>query len=225
MSRIEKGSGMEAQFDDLKSEVRRSNRGSSFGSWKIGCGVIILAGLLASIVWAVWIFAATGLLRVPLFTAWAYKTPEPIHAVQPGLSMQDYLATDPFQNGTWPIPEGVLTTSLRASLQATSGTSLDLDRAQVAVDPAVGLELFLPFKDNELESALRLQITVGVEDGQPVPTHLDAWVGNWHVPSLLTRMTVESALRQALVQWRTELGGPAIQSIEYHDGVVSITTL
>ncbi|KKW32189.1 MAG: hypothetical protein UY76_C0037G0002 [Candidatus Uhrbacteria bacterium GW2011_GWA2_52_8d] len=161
MVRVEKNAGLESRLDNVKGEVVREVRRRTRTSrpW-LTCSLLLLFVLVGVGVWVAWFVAATGLLHVPVFTSLAYEAPAPIRGVTPGVPVETVLE-ETFTStltrrlyeggGTLTnrsiqvqIQEASLTASLRSFLEEEGLEWIDSAGVQMAVEPGVGIELFVP---------------------------------------------------------------------------------
>ena len=240
MARVEKNAGMEQQLEDMKGEVvthvKRRNRPSR--PW-LTCSLVLLVMLVGVCVWGVWSVAATGLVRVPVFTAIAYEVPVPTRPVTPGVPAQTVLQeaftstlTRRLYEGGGALTnrsihveleEGSLTASLRSLLEEGNLDWMDASRAQVVVDPEVGVEVFAPIHGSELGTAVTLTLDLGARDGNLVVTPTKIQIGRARVPNFLVTIFLKPLLEAELAKLNAAMVGSAkISTIEMLPRMLSV---
>ncbi|MEK7620103.1 MAG: hypothetical protein AAB413_02610 [Patescibacteria group bacterium] len=232
MARVEKNAGIEQRLTDMKGEVvdevKRSTRRSR--PW-LTCSLILLAVLVGVLVWGLWTVAATGLVRIPVFTDLAYEIPAPTRPVTSGVPAQTVMS-EAFSStltrrlyeggGTLSnrsisvsLEESSITASLRSFLEEGDLDWIDASGAQVVVDPEVGVEIFVPLLGSELETAVTLTFDLGVQEGNLVVTPRKIQVGNAQVPDVLIAVFLKPFLEAELAKLNTAMVGYAkISTIE-----------
>lgn len=232
MTRVEKGAGIEKRLEEVKaevsSEVRRSTRRSR--PW-LTCSLIMLVVLLGICVWILWTLAATGLWKIPVFTAVAYDVPAPTRDVTPGVPAETVveetfsttLTRRLYEGGGTltnrkieiTLSEASLTASLRSFLEQSNLDWIDTTHAQLVVDPEVGVELFVPFTNSELNTASTLRFVVEASEGNLIVTPTEVRVGSAKVPGFLVATFFKPFLVSELAKLNATLVGYAtISSIE-----------
>jgi hypothetical protein len=204
----------------------------------IGLGILLL--LFAGVaLWLSWIAAATGLVQTPILTDLAYEKPEPIHAVSAGVPVETYVhsfvtkeVVERVQAGrgelldrslVLTIPDNALTASARNFAQEAGELMFDLETSQVAVDSGVGFEIYLPVKDNPLETAVVVNVWSEVDRNALSVTITDVWVGNYHMPSWVVSLVADKYLHAMLFDLNQELSRyVAISSLYFEDGSVTL---
>lgn len=131
------------------------------------------------------------------------------------------------------LTEGMLTASLRQAAAAAPKTPdapaqepeqpFDLARAQIAISEQKGVEIFLPLKDNEQHSSVRVYVRPAVVDGALTISLLDVWVGNLRVPpswvESIDRDGIQEAFRSAAPGMKEYL---QLQAVTVEDGAVKL---
>ena len=181
---------------------REKKRGCfSYVMFFLGVGVLFIG-------WFLWTVASTGLVRIPVFSRLAFREPTPTHIVEPSLVdpaswFSNVLVGEITRssklgsigrNLSITIPEGVLTTFVRASdVSSLSAKEIPLDFSRVQVATVDGtLEVFLPIKDST--TAVTVQVTPSFEEGE-LKIVVDALrVGSWGVPKFVLRGALDQAL-------------------------------
>ncbi|MBI4256482.1 hypothetical protein HY626_00305 [Candidatus Uhrbacteria bacterium] len=232
MTRVEKNAAMEQRLDDMQGEivgeVKRRTRKSR--PW-FSCTLILLIALLGVSVWALWNLAATGFWRIPLFTTLAYDPPSPTREVTPGVPAQTIVEetfsttltrrlyegggtlTDRSMEVT--LSEASLTASLRSFLEEADLEWIDVSHTQLVVDPKVGMELFVPFMDSELETAATLWFAIEVSEGHVVVTPKEVRVGSAKIPGFLIAAFLKPFLEAELAKLNgTMVGYATISTME-----------
>jgi hypothetical protein len=226
--RVEKHSVLEERLSDVKGDLVKEVRRRTHVSrpW-LTCSMVMLVLFLVAALWGAWSVAATGLVRVPVFTALAYDTPVPYREVTPGVSVETYLnevftstLTRRLYEGGGQLTnrsievrlsEASLTASVRTFLEESELSWIDASHAQVVIDPEVGAEVFVPF-DASLagqRSALRLQFELSTQDGKLMVVPTTVLVGNAHIPDFVTATFFKPLLEAELAKLNTVMVGYA----------------
>lgn len=238
---MEKQAGIEKRLDEVKadmtSEIRRRTRRSR--PW-LTCSLILLAVFVGVCVWGLWTVAATGLVRVPVFTDLAYKVPTPTRPVTPGVAVETVM-NEAFTStltrrlyeggGTLSnrsihvqLEESSITASLRSFLEEGNMDWIDASGAQVVVDPDVGVELFVPIFGSELATAATLSFDLWVQEGNLIVTPREIQVGNARVPDFLIALFLKPFLEAELTQLNAAMVGYAkISTIEILPRAISVS--
>jgi hypothetical protein len=197
---------------------------------------LFVAGLM---LWFLWIIAATGLVQLPIFSDFAYEKPEPVHVVTAGVPVETYVhsfvtkeVVERVQAGrgalsdtslVLTIPDNALTASARSFSEQTSGLMFDMQSAQVAVDPTIGFEIFLPVDDNEMETAVKVHVWSTSENGVLSVMISDVWIGSYHLPSWLVGVVADKYLQSMLLDLNQELSRyVSISSLYFEDSSVTL---
>lgn len=199
MSRIDKALSSAEELEKVKgeivSEVRRGTKPRGKGT----CALILLTLVLAGALWAAWAVASTGLVAVPVLTGLAYEKPEPSSRVEAGVPLEAFVASRlATSGGTFSIPESTLTTFVRDTLATSGQTLFDESGAQASVNGAHGIELYLPLRDNALQTAVVATVRFGAKDGALTIAVDDVSVGSWHAWSVLRDGVMVPALAAGL---------------------------
>lgn len=241
MSRIEKNAGIEQRLENMKGEVvdevkRRTRR---LHPW-LTCSLILLVILVGVSVWGLWSVAATGLVRVPVFTDLAYEIPVPTRPVTPGVPIETViseaftstLTRRLYEGGgtlsnrsiSVQLKESSITASWRSFLEEGSFDWINASGAQVVIDPDVGVEVFVPFIVNELETAATLTFDLEAQDGNLVVTPTKIQIGNARIPDFLIAVFLKPLLKTELAKLNAAMVGYAkISTIEILPRVISIS--
>lgn len=240
MARVEKSAGIEQRIADMKGEmvdeVKRHTRRSR--PW-LTCSLIILVVLVGVCVWGLWSVAATGLMRVPIFTDLAYEIPEPTRPVTPGVPVETVteevftstLTRRLYEGGgtlsnrsiSMEIEETSITASLRSFLEKNNLDWIDTAGTQVVVDPEVGVELFVPFLGSELSTAAILTFDVGTQEGNLFVTPTKFQIGSAKIPYRVVALFLKPFLEAELAKFNSVMLGYAkISTIEILARVISV---
>ncbi|MBI4592032.1 hypothetical protein HY733_01125 [Candidatus Uhrbacteria bacterium] len=228
MARVEKQSALEDRLKEVKGdvvmEVRRWTRVRR--PW-LTCSLVVLVLFLGLCVWAAWGVAATGLIRVPLFTTLAFELPQPTRPVTPGVPAQTVFQetftstlTRRLYEGSGILEdrsielllsEGSLTASLRSFLEDAGLTWIETSGAQVVVDQEVGVELFLPFSSpvSDLQTAVKATFALEAEQGNLVVTPIDITLGSQRIPDVLVATFLKPFLETELSKLNAAMVGYA----------------
>lgn len=242
MARVEKNEAVSKEVAAMKDEMVQTvkmsgNRKSKFA---LGCLIIFVLAVLAVLGLGAWTLAATGLVRVPVVSSWAYEVPAPAHAVEPGLPLDTKINDDltaeinrrliagggQIKNRTisLDLPEESFTALFKSLIEQSGVEEISSKGAQIAVLPGQGLELFLPLADNPQQSALIVWLRV-VPDAQGL---LDIKVdhiqlGAFDMPGYLYGPIIQPVIQQNMEQLNREWGRYAtFQDIEYETGNVKV---
>lgn len=241
MTRVEKNASVKEELEQMKgsvvAEVREHNRKRRP---MLTCSLVILFFVVCFFAWMAWLVAATGLIRLPLFTSLAYHTPEPIHTVEPGVPVDVFVneqltseVTKRLQAGSGviedrtislTISESSLTATLRSLMEESGLTFLDASVAQIVLSPSSGASLFVPFTNNDLHSAIALEMAVGVLDGKISLTPTLLRVGSLEVPRVFLVRLLDPLIAQEVATLNDELTGyAAVSAVEVTEGFVTLT--
>lgn len=238
MARVEKNAPIEKQIGQVKEEVVREvkHRTRRHRPW-LTCSLIILAIMMGVLVWVVWMIAATGLVRIPVFTSLAYEMPEPLREVKPGVPVEMVLEEQFTTTLTRRLYEGggmltnrtIETTITEESLTATLRTLLEesgigwIDplRSHVIIEPGQGVIIFLPLlkPNNGLQTAISAVFEISAADGviTVVPAHVV--VGSARVQDILISVFLKPLLEAELAKVNDLVVGYAsISSIGIYSG-------
>lgn len=215
-------------------EVRHSAAGKSHRLLRALFPLFVLGSIAFGIAW---LAAETGFANIPFITPFAFQTPRPVREVKPEKPVDVFvgetvvaetrrrLAVDgTLSDGriAFSIPEGSLTASLQAMVPNLPQLPFDASRSQVAVDPA-GMELFLPLKNQALNTALRVVIVPGTVDGLLTLDVKDVWIGTLKVPHALAKPLFGNMLLRALGPFIQDIGRYAkLSSVVSETGALSI---
>lgn len=225
MSRVEKQANLEQRIVEVKGEVvaevrRRTRRARPW----LTCSLVLLALIVGMFVWAAWSVAATGLIRVPVFTSLAYEVPRPERVVSPGVSAETVLQETFERTLTRRLYEGggtlenrrievqlhesSLTASLRSFAESAGSSWIETSQLQVAIDPE-GVELFVPLRDSPLATAIRAAFELRAQDGLLVVGPTDIEVGSWRVPDVVIAVVLKPLFEAELKRLNGRLFGYA----------------
>ncbi len=245
MSRIEKsgGSGSGSSGNTIAEDRHRDEVIQDIGTKtskrhpKLNCFFLLLAVLVAFVMWIAWMVAATGLFYIPVLSSVAFHKPEPIRVVSPGTSVE-VLAESTFKSVLaqrlqagrgkltdrtieLSIPESSLTASIRKSLETTTIDFIDPSGAQVAILPDQQFEIFLPLKNGAQKTAVTARINIAANKGVMTLTLKDVYVGSFHAPRLLVGSLVESYVNTQLASINQSLGSyMEVDALTYKQGSV-----
>lgn len=230
-------------MEEVKGEVVREVRRRTGKSrpW-LTCSLVVLAMLVGLFVWAAWTVAATGLVRVPVFTSLAFEEPAPLRTVVPGVGVETVLQ-EAFQTtltrrlyeggGTLvdreievELDERSLTATLRTFLEEAGMEWIDASRVQIAVEPGVGVELFVPLMDtgSGLRTTVRVLFSIEVKEEGVVIVPGDIHVGSAKIPGPLVAAFAVPLLEAELAKLNTAVVGYArIDRIETLPGALRVT--
>ncbi|MCR4314224.1 MAG: hypothetical protein NUV84_03190, partial [Candidatus Uhrbacteria bacterium] len=241
MTRMEKQAGIEKRLDEVKtemtSEIRRRTRRSH--PW-LTCSLILLAVLVGVCVWGLWITAATGLVRVPVFTYLAYEVPVPTRSVTPGVPVEavlkqaftSTLTRRLYEGGgtlsnrlmSVQLEESSLTASWRSLLEEGNLDWIDVSGSGVVVDPDVGVEVFVPILGSELKTAITFTFDLSAQEGNLVVTPTKIQVGKARIPNFLIVLFLKPLLEAELAKLNAAMiGYTKISTIEIFPRAVSIS--
>ncbi len=234
MARVEKNAGLESRLEDVKGEmvqeVRRRTRPRR--PW-LTCSLLLLVVLVGLGVWIAWMVAGTGLIHVPVFTSLAYEAPAPTRTVTPGVPVETVLSETFTSTLTRRLYEGggalantaveaslteaSVTSSLRTFLEKAGMTWIDVSGVQIAVDPEVGMELFIPLRlgSQEVGTAGVVTFDLSVQDGNLVVAPTSVRLGSSKVPNFMIATFLKPLLEAELQKLNAAMVGYAsISSIE-----------
>lgn len=238
MARVEKNASIEKQIGQVKEEVVREvkHRTRRHHPW-FACSLIILAIMMGVLVWGVWTMAATGLVRIPIFTSLAYDVPEPLRDVKPGvpvevvleeqftttLTRRLYEGGGVLENRTieTSITEESLTATMRTLIEESGIDWIDPLRSHVIIEPGQGVVIFLPLSqpNNGLQTAIRAVFEISATDGVIAVVPADVVVGSARVPDVLVSVFLTPLLEAELAKINELVVGYAsISSIEMYSG-------
>ncbi|MFC1788125.1 hypothetical protein ACFLZY_02815 [Patescibacteria group bacterium] len=240
MARIEKDGNVQAELSQMKGEVISAVKKSKKNRAKQGCCSFLVVLFLVSVGSLIWMVASTGLIKIPVFSAWAYHKPEPTRIVLTEKSLETVIEeaiktevmnriqtsggvlTD--RQISLNLPESALTASFRESLQDSDQNTIDYSQSQIAIINGQGLEIFMPFADSIQESAVVAQVALSPVDGLFTVDQIKVWIGQCKIPQLLSETLLRSMIDQGLNEVNQELGKFAkIDQIIYQDGSVELS--
>lgn len=207
----------------------------------VTCVTILFALALVFVAAVLWLVAATGLISIPLFSRLAYEVPSPLRVVTPGVPLETYIQSEVSEILTRRLYEGqgslqdtslemhLTEQSFTASLRGLSqeigeGLPFDISTAQVAIDTQKGAEIFLPFKENPQQTAVRLCVYASVQDGAISLEIKEAEIGALGVPVNMLNPLLHRVVEQNLQSLYAQLGSyVSLTSIAYEDGVMILS--
>ncbi len=240
MSRIEKSAEIKEQISQVKGDVLKEVKRQSRKRTPLrSCFTIAVFLFLSFALWMGSMVAATGLVRVPVLSQFAYNQPQPIHEVELGVTAEVFLEealaralAEKMRAGnlgaldrsiSLALPDSAMTTSLRLLVADMEVPLLDLRRLQIAIDPSVGIEIFVPVKDSVLETAVIVQLRMAVESGAIIVEPTSATLGNLTIPVTLLANVFESLIAQQMAALNDQLIGYArIDAIGFAEGVLLV---
>ncbi|MBI4435641.1 hypothetical protein HY630_03140 [Candidatus Uhrbacteria bacterium] len=234
MSRVEKNASLEERLDDVKGEmVREVRRRTRVSRPFLTCSLLLLAVLVGLGVWIAWSVAATGLVRVPVFTSLANEAPAPTREVTPGVPVETVLneaftstLTRRLYEGGGEltnrsvevaVSEASLTASLRTFLEGDELEWIDASHSQIVVEPGVGIELFVPLslESQQPGTAATIVFELSAMEGNLVVTPISVRVGKAKIPDLVIAVFLRPLLEAELAKLNAAMVGYAqISSIE-----------
>lgn len=239
MTRVEKDLGLSAEVSQLKSEVAKIEKTEvkEHGGrkwWLGGCGILFLIFLFLAGA-AAWLTAASGLMTIPVLSNWAYHEPQPIHKSATGSPAEVYLTeafssllTERLQAGSGQLldrsveislSESSLTASFKDWLALNNLTQFDNERAQVALDKVQGVEFFLPLANQVNNNALRLLVSLKVENSQVAISSVKISIGNLTAPFWLSDAVLKPFLSEGLGFLNNQIDQYAtVENIQILDG-------
>jgi hypothetical protein len=233
MSRIEKGSEVKEELQQMKGEVIKEISSTKKRHPFRNCTFlffILIIGLFSVVAWAV---ASTGFVEIPVFSKFAYEKPEPERLVTPGVSIEKVIEEQVLtklktgsKNETVSIAltEESLTASLRSILESSAGGLVDVSLSQVTISPDIGFTFFLPLESSESETALLISVKANIKDGavELIPEVFK--IGSLSIPNSFTALILQSLLKEQLADANKILGSYVqIEEVEYKEGSVVVS--
>jgi hypothetical protein len=242
MSRIEKQTPMKEELTKMKGEVVREVRrsGKRLKKWHI-VGIAFLVFLVIFGLWVCWLVAATGLVRIPVLTSFAYESPTPHRIIEAGTPLETVAEaqfrselTKRLQQGGGTIKDDVLvfsasessfTSSFRTALEESGVGALEVGTSQISIQEEDGLVLFVPLKDSELKTALLVEVMPSVVDEEVILTLTSVQLGSLKVPLFIIAMLFQPMLEAYVNDLNKELAGFAtITDVTIQEGWMEITS-
>ncbi|MBI4714193.1 hypothetical protein HY771_03350 [Candidatus Uhrbacteria bacterium] len=232
MTRIEKGSEVKEELQQMKGEVIKEISSTKKRHPFRNCTIlifIVIVGLLFAAVWAV---ASTGLVEVPVFSKFAFDKPEPERLVNPGVPIEKVLeeqVLSKLKTGSvnetisLTLTEESLTASLRSILESSADGLIDAGLSQVSISSDRGFTFFLPLSNSESGTALTLSVKANIKDGavELIPEELK--IGSLSVPDSFTALFLQSFVKDQLADANKILGSYVqIEEVEYKEGSVVV---
>ena len=181
---------------------------------KRGCFSCVMASLalgVAFVLWALWSVAATGFVRIPVFSALAFRQPAPTRIVESGnINLNRWI--EAFGGGissrvSLTVPEEVLTALLRSADSSDGlGDVIDFSKSQIAVEDGA-LEIFLPFKD--APTAITALLVPSADENCLHISAMEFRIGSRRIPKFLLRNLVDRVLRLVIDRVEDEFGSMA----------------
>ena len=187
-----------------------------------------------------WVVASTGFIKVPVFTSFAYERPVPVRYVEPGTPIGvvvdeavKTILTKRLQAGngilndssvTVVLKEEYFTSTFKTMLEQSSIGLFDQVKAQVAILEDGEIELFIPFKDSKLGSAVTVVLDMHVLDKKINVEYKEMRTGSLKMPKWLSALVLQPfvdtyvpVLNNALSKYTY------IDNIEYKTGEMVLT--
>ena len=178
------------------------------------CLTIIAVFFVLVVVGLGWMIASTGLLRVPILSSIAFRTPVPTRHVSPGLPAEKFAASyfastvaKRLQEGggefidrtiTLQVPESSLTATLQNALRGSSASFLDVNSAQIVVLPNEELELFIPVRTDAGLTALTARVSLVADQGKFNLSLKDVLVGSVDIPGYIVASSLQPFVNREL---------------------------
>ena len=230
---------MKEELSQMKGEVVKEIRKVENGRGKLTCSLLFLVFIFGLGGWFAWIYAATGLFNVPVFSLFAYEDPVPVHIVTPGTpletvvkeNLQTILVQRIQQGGgkltdtsvTLTLNESSFTSTLQSSLEASGVDYFDTDRVQIAIIENGTFEVFLPLKDRAKQTAVVADIELEIVNGGIVVKTGKVRLGSYVFPRLLTEFFADTIIKPQLPALNSSLGQYAkIESVSYTEGQITV---
>ncbi len=183
--------------------------------------LLVLVVVTASI--ACWVLAASGLLRIPLFSSLAYQPPVPVTVVRAGVPAETSLLTQLTNAAalgeTYPVlvvSEESLTASFRSLVEEAGVSLVRTEDVQVASVEGKGLELFFPVRNNAQSTAVRAVLVVEVNESHLTASVTEVTLGSLPLPSWLVAATVDALISGVLTRLEESMPeGATISSVTY----------
>ncbi len=240
MARVEKQAHAEKQIKQVREEVvKEVKKNRKRPSALFSCSIIFFAVLAGFICWGIWMVSATGMVTIPVFTQLAYKTPQPVRIVEPGVPvevvMDEVIKTDLLKrlqqsegglddrSIDFSMNEASLTASLRSLLEVANAPQIDPSNLQVAIEPS-GYELFLPIKDNPLETAAIIYFETKAEEGVMTIEIDKVKLGNLKVPNIIVTSMFKPMIQSQLGEINSQIASyVSLNEINLSSGGVQFT--
>jgi hypothetical protein len=233
MSRIEKGSDVKEELQQMKGEVIKEISSKKQRHSFRSCFVIFFILIICILVVAAWAVASTGVINVPVFSKFAYNKPEPERIVTPGVPLEKVieeqviskLATGSVNKPiSLSLSESSLTASLRSVLESSADGFIDASFSQATISQDRGLTFFLPLEKSKSGSALSISVKANIKDGKLELVPEEFKIGSLHVPDSFIALFIQSFLKDQLADANKILGSYVeVQEIEYNDGSVIVS--
>ncbi|MBI2475264.1 hypothetical protein HYV69_02435 [Candidatus Uhrbacteria bacterium] len=232
MSRIEKGSDVREELQQMKGEVIKEIGSTKQRHPFRSCFAIFFILIVLFSTAIAWALASTGIVYIPVFTQFTYQKPEPGRLVSPGVPVEKVIEEQVLSKLaagsvneviSLSLSESSLTASLRDILENAADGFIDSSFSQVTISQDKGLTLFLPLENSKSGSAILFSIKANVKDGkiELVPEELK--IGSLFIPDSLTNLFLRSIIQDRLANGNKMLESYVqIQDIEYKDGSVIV---
>lgn len=182
MARIERTTGNPEGMGEIKGQLKKVSKRLNRRNPLFSCFFIVLIVIFLILLWLAWMLSSTGLVRIPVFSALAYNKPVPEHLVSPGISVGEVIektfrqeVTERLQAGDGELvekniqlslSEENLTASLQEEIRVNGETFFDSSGAQVVLSSGGQVEIYIPFTDSELETAIIVTLKPIVNNGK-----------------------------------------------------------
>ncbi len=200
MARMEKSEPLQGAMAPRQGQIVRGAGGVVWRPHTRGvfCCAVPLVLLLGILFYVSWIAAATGLVRIPVISGFAYERPQAPRSVFPGnpieRSFERMILT---KSETLDLSERDLTASVQNILRASSFPSIDDQNTFVLVEKT-GVVAYLPVKDNPQQTMWRVELFPSLTEGELSLTVGRVTIGSQSVPALFYRSMVDRAMAQSL---------------------------
>jgi len=205
MSRIEKGKDVKTELAQLKGEMIKEIGSKRPKNRLASCSLILFLIIFGLLGFAVWSFAATGLVHVPIVSGFAYHKPEPLRLVTPGVRMETIVEEQiktslarGEQTLSVRLPEESLTSTLRTILETGKSELIESANAQVTIGSDQTFTFFLPLKDSSKQTAIQMKIKATVKDGGLQLEPQTFQLGSLRVPGPLTAFFLQPFIQSQL---------------------------
>lgn len=232
MSRIEKGSEVKEELQQIKGEVIKEISSTKNKHPIRNCSCLILITVILILSAGAWVVASTGLVEIPVFEKFAYKKPEPERLVASGIPVEKVIEEQILSKFTSGALDGIveltltessLTASLKSVLESGASGFFDASRSQVTISSERGLTFFLPLENSETATALTVSVKAKFENGKVAIEPEEFFVGSMKVPNSVLALLLQSFLKDQFAELNKVLGSYIeIQEVEYKEGEITI---
>ncbi len=244
MARIEKGSGLKEEVEQMKGEMKKEIAATKPKGRFRSCSFIFFLFVFLLILIGSWSVASTGLVEIPLLSQIAYHTPQPERVVTPGVPVEtivnEQLKTTllhRLQEGggtlkdkslALELSESSVTASLRTLIEkennkTMTGDMIDSASTQVSISKETGFTFFLPVSNSPKKTVVIISVKATVNNGviELIPERFV--IGSFSVPRMLISFFLKPFIQSALDSLNQTIGSVIkIQALEYQDGFVTI---